>query len=82
MKTAATLKKAKKEARKCRRELGGVAIVLRRLEAKRVKLDIANPDLDAALVSWHESLCERVELLKAMAEKIEQLPEVIASCQE
>jgi hypothetical protein len=79
--SAAKVKKAKKEAKKIRRELGGVLIVLARLEKKQVELNITNPDLDAALVSWRESLRERVKLLKATAEKIEQLPEVIASCQ-
>jgi hypothetical protein len=38
MKTAT--KKAKKEAKKIRRELGGVLIVLARLETKRVELNI------------------------------------------
>ena len=71
----AKLKKAKKEAKAIRTELGGVLIVLARLEKKQVELNITNPDLDAALVSWRESLCERVKLLKATAEKIEQLPE-------
>jgi iron-sulfur cluster repair protein YtfE (RIC family) len=78
---AAKLKKAKKEAKKIRRELGGVLIVLARLDKKRAALNV-NPDLDAALVRWHELLSERVKLLKATAEKIEQLPDVIASCPE
>ena len=79
MKTATG--KLKKEAKQIRCELGGVLIVIARLEKKRTKLDI-NPDLDAALVLWLESLRERAKLLKSAAEQIEQLPEVIASCPE
>jgi hypothetical protein len=79
MKTATKLQKMKKkEATKIRRELGGV-IVIARLEKKRAKLNITNPDLDAALVNWLESLRERAKLLKAAAEKIEQLPEATSS---
>jgi hypothetical protein len=75
------LKMKKKEARKISRELGGVAIVLRRLEAKRVKLNI-DPDLDPAIVLWMESLRARVELLKGAAERIEGITEADIACRE
>ena len=82
MKTATKLlKMKKKEARKIRRELGGVAIVLRRLEAKCVKLDI-DQDLEPAIALWMESLRARVELLKAAAERIEGLTEADIACPE
>ena len=76
------LKMKKKEARKISRELGGVDIVLGRLDKKRSALNITNPDLDAALVSWHESLRERVKVLKAAAERIEGLTEADIACPE
>jgi chromosome segregation ATPase len=75
------LKMKKKEARKIRAELGGVLIVIERLEKRRLKLDI-NPDLNAALVSWQESLRERVEALKAVAERVEGLTEADIACPE
>jgi hypothetical protein len=75
------LKMKKREARRIRRELGGVLIVIARLDKKRAALNI-DPDLDAALVSWHESLCARVELLKATAERIEGLTEADIACPE
>lgn len=79
--TKQLLKLKKKEVRKLRRELGGLLIVIERLEKKRVKLDI-NPDLDAGLVLWLESLRERAKLLKAAAEQVEGLTEADIACPE
>jgi hypothetical protein len=68
-------KKLKKEAKECRRQLGGVLIVIGRLEKKRVKLGIASPEI----IFWLELLRDRARLLKSAAQQIEQLPEVTAS---
>ncbi|HEV2038898.1 MAG TPA: hypothetical protein VGT81_02445 [Casimicrobiaceae bacterium] len=71
-----TIKKLIRALEKYRRELDRVESTIPWLEAQRV--NITSPEV----IFWLESLRERATLLKATAEKIEQLPEVIASCPE